>query len=318
MSSYAALTQNENMKIYRRPRTWVMTGLVVFMLILVTVLMQINRPTDAVSSDWRAQVTQSIANDQSDLQNPEKLTPFMIERLQKDIKMSQYQLEHNIKPDRHTLWGTIKSLTPLLNLTIIFTIVVAADMIAAEFTAGTIKLLLIRPASRFRILMSKYMASLQFALFLTVITFVVSFLIGGVVNGFADFNTPELYVGADGLVHEQSMMMNVMKQYGFLLVTLLIYVTFAFMISSAFRSSSMAISLSLVGLLAGPTIVAVLSKYTWSKYILFANTDLSVFFGGTPMRPEMTLTFSVLVLAVYFVLFHLISWFMFTKRDVAA
>ncbi|WP_442602157.1 ABC transporter permease [Paenibacillus sp. KN14-4R] len=317
MSNFFPLVQNENMKIYRRPRTWIMTGFIVLALILVTVLMNINTPKEVANMDWKQQVSQSIANYQADLQKPEELTDFMIGRLNDKIKIGQYQLEHNIKPEGKTLWGTVKGLSPLINLVIIFTIVVAADMLAAEFTWGTIKLLLIRPASRVRILASKFTASLLFALFLTVVAFIVSFIIGGVMNGFSDFNTPEVYIGADGIVHEGSSMLSVLKTYGFLLVSLIMYVTFAFMISSAFRSSSMAIALSLIGLLAGGPMVSFFRQYTWSKYILFANSDLSVYFGGTPFRPEMTLAFSLFVLAIYFVVFHIISWLLFAKRDVA-
>jgi ABC-2 type transport system permease protein len=53
--------------------------------------------------------------------------------------------------------------------------------------------------------------------------------------------------------------------------------------------------------------------------LLFANIDLTRYLAGNdPIRPEMTLTFSIMMLVAYYVLFQLVSWLLFTKRDVAA
>jgi ABC-2 type transport system permease protein len=59
-------------------------------------------------------------------------------------------------------------------------------------------------------------------------------------------------------------------------------------------------------------------KFSWAKYILFANTDLIQYFEGTPMVEGMTLPFSIFMLLLYFALFQLLAFFVFQKRDVAA
>ena len=81
--------------------------------------------------------------------------------------------------------------------------------------------------------------------------------------------------------------------------------------------ASMAIAFSLLFILAGNTLVNILARYEWVKYLMFANVDLSQYVNGTPIRPEMTLTFSIGILVAYYALFHFITWIMFTKRDVA-
>ncbi|MGO4110042.1 hypothetical protein [Paenibacillus sp. YAF4_2] len=95
------------------------------------------------------------------------------------------------------------------------------------------------------------------------------------------------------------------------------YVTIAFMISSAFRSSAMAIGFSIGIVFAGNILLNALQRYEWSKYLFFANTDLTQYMEGRPFHDGMTLSFSIGVLAVYFLLFNLVSWLMFTRRDVA-
>lgn len=320
MSNFFSFVQNENMKIYRRPRNWIMAGFIVLALVLVTVLSTLVSDGKKISSDnWKPKLEQTIVSLKGELQkNAKNVDNPYFKSLEKRIKIAEYQLEHQINPYQRTLWGAINELSPILQLAIVFTIVVAADMIASEFTWGTIKLLLIRPASRVKILASKYVSTLLYALFLVAITFVVSLIIGIVLNGFSGFSQPDLYIGADGSVHERSMLFAVLQTYGLGLVQLLMYVTLAFTISSAFRSASMAIALSLACMFVGTAIVGMFSKYEWVKYILFANINLNQYLDGTPLRPEMTMTFSIVVLLVYFAVFHLISWLLFTKRDVAA
>ena len=90
------------------------------------------------------------------------------------------------------------------------------------------------------------------------------------------------------------------------------------MISAVFRNSSLSIGVAIFLMMSGSTLVVFVASKEWAKYILFANTDLTVFFEGSPIIEGLTLPFSVSVLAVYFVLFIGLSWFFFTKRDVAS
>ena len=64
----------------------------------------------------------------------------------------------------------------LIILVTLFTVIIAGDMVAGEFTRGTIKLLLIRPASRSKILLSKYVTTLLFAATLLVILFITALI----------------------------------------------------------------------------------------------------------------------------------------------
>lgn len=319
MSSLGALVQNENMKIFRRLRTWIMVLLLLGALGLMTGLIKWNDfQTD--QTNWREQVEQSVQNNKAYLAKmPDDALPEERKEIEDAIKTKEYALEHDINPNEQTLWDIVGASTFMILLVTMLTVIVAADMVAAEFTWGTVKLLLVRPASRGKILLSKYISTLMFALFLLVLTFAASVLFGGLAEGFGTVSYPALYVGADGAVHEQSMVISVLQKYGLNAVQLVMYVTFAFMISAAFRSSAMAIAFSLFFMLVGNTLVMIFRQYEWVKYVLFANIDLSQYLaGGTPIRPEMTLQFSVIMLVAYFAVFHIVSWLLFTKRDVAA
>jgi ABC-2 type transport system permease protein len=150
-----------------------------------------------------------------------------------------------------------------------------------------------------------------------IILFAVSFIAGGLFFGFKGVSVPYLSY-SNGAVKEVNMVGHILSVYGYNCVNLIMMGTFAFMISTVFRNSSIAIGLSIFLMFTGTTLVQLLSKYSWVKYILFANTNLRMYTDGVPTVKGMTLEFSIVVLIAYFLVFNLISWFGFSKRDVAA
>ncbi|MFC4601353.1 ABC transporter permease [Cohnella hongkongensis] len=318
LSSLGNLIRNENMKIYRRPRTWLMIGFLLLALGLMSGLMKWDE-SRIPQADWQQSLTVQNSHYQKQLSNLTDLDAESRQYFENEIILNEYYLAHNLNPYKLSLWDYVNNSASLVMLITILTVIVAADMIAAEFTWGTIKLLLVGPASRSKIMLSKYISTMMFALLLLVISFAAAFGAGAALQGLDGLSHPDLTVDANGLVQESSMIVNSLQKYGYAVISLLMYVTLAFMISAAFRSSSMAIAFSLLFMLVGHTVTMILSSYSWSKYLLFANIDLTQYLpGSSPLRPEMTLGFSITVLVAYYVVFQLVAWTLFTKRDVAA
>ncbi|PTM59899.1 ABC transporter permease [Desmospora activa] len=317
MLKFARLIQNENMKIFRRIGTWVMTGLLVLVVIGYALITHFNQAATQ-NQDWKQNLESANQQNQAMLQQAD-VPDFYHAEIEKEIAMNQYRLDHNIPPTEQTLWGFITESTDFTSLITLFTIIVGATSVAGEFSWGTIKLLLIRSVSRSKILLSKYLASFLFALAMLAVLFVTSFLAGGLLFGFSDATIPHLaYV--DGQVTEKNMLLHIIGLFGLASVKLLMMATFAFMISSVFRSSSLAIGLSIFLMFAGTQATFILAQlgYDWVKYLLFANTELSYYLNGSAPLPGMTLPFSITVLAVHFILFQAISWISFNSRDVTA
>jgi len=178
--------------------------------------------------------------------------------------------------------------------------------------------LLIRPHRRWKILLSKYLSVLSFSFTLLVFTVFVAWLVGGLVFGFSGAGEPYLlsYGGHTVSIPASS---ESVRTYAYLAIPLLLTSTLAFMISTLFRSSVVAIALSVFLVLFGPVITEVLRSYAWDRFVLFANWNLAPYFENdmSPL-PNMTLSFSIIVLIVYYVVFLAISWLSFTKRDVSA
>jgi ABC-2 type transport system permease protein len=211
-------------------------------------------------------------------------------------------------PSMFTYMGVVQSMS---SLAFLYAVVVAGDIVASEYSWGTIKLLLIRPVSRGKILLSKYVAVLLFIIVQLLLLFMSSYLIGLIMFGLGS--------GIDA--QAGSTISRLLGEYGLDAVETVMSVSLAFMISAAFRSSVMAIVISVFLMFTAQTFVVILSKfkYVWVKYFLYANTDLSpyIYGDGQGPVPGMTLGFSVTMLVIYLVLFYFIAWLLFTKRDVA-
>lgn len=310
------LIRNENMKIYCRVRTWIMIGLVLAVTIFFGIV-DMNAKKTTLQEDWRSNVLSQIQKDKEALQD-KNIDNENRNELESNLKMKEYRLQHNIPPDYYTLWGGVSSMSSLITLIAIFTIVIAGDITASEFGGGTIKLLLIRPASRSKILLSKFIATFLFALFSLVILFVSAFIINSLIYGFQGIDAPYLSVAKDGVVQESSILLNVLSSYAMECALLVVIVTFAFMLSSIFRSSALSIGLSIMMLAIGPVFNRLGNKFDWIRYWLFMNTDLTPYQYGKPAMQGMTLPFSITVLAVYFIIFTTLAWVVFNKRDIAA
>ncbi|RYM01737.1 ABC transporter permease [Sporolactobacillus sp. THM7-7] len=318
MSNFFSLIQNENMKIYRRSGTKVMLIILLGLLLVGALITKLNTPEPKADSQWKQHLAQENQGMQQNL-NQMKGNDAYANYLKSEIAINQYRIDHNLEPAQGTtLWSFVEDSTSIMILVIsIFTIIVVSTSIASEFNTGTIKLLLIRPIYRTEILLSKYIAALLFALLSLVVLFLFSWLIGGIFFGFGGADEVHLsYIG--GEVQETSWTLAIWKEYLLHGASLCMMVTLAGVIASLFRNGGLSIGLTIFLLMGSNTILTLISKYEWVKYVLFANLDLTQYDNGTQLREDMSLGFSLGVLAVYYVIFVICGWLFFTKRDVKA
>ncbi|WP_203340010.1 ABC transporter permease [Planococcus beijingensis] len=315
MTNLIHLIWNEQIKLYARKSTWVMFFVLAILILasgIISRLWDSEFQTTEYGTNWQAELQEENIRLTSELDNDElsKLSnPFQLEK-------NMYHIENDIKPLPYDGWQFLYDNSFFTTFISLFTIIIAAGIVSNEFKWGTIKLLLIRPISRSKILLSKYLTVLLFAFTLIFFLIASSLLTGALFFG---LNNPAQTVVLEqgmGYVHN-GLFNEIMKDYGLSLVTLVMMASFAFMISTIFRSSSMAIGLAVTLMLAGNSIVLFTAQYSWAKYILFANTNLGQYFNGEPTMEGMSLSFSVTILCLYLTLFLMASWIAFTKRDIA-
>lgn len=269
------------------------------------------------TDDWREVLQEENEEIQQQMEESDPESGGYVTANQNQIERNNYHLENDIEPIGYGAWQYVQENQGLLSIVSLLTIIVAAGIIANEFRWGTIKLLLIRPLSRTKILASKYISVLLFALFTLLFVLLFSWITGALFFGIEGVN-PYVVQNQVGNYEYVSVIMEIISGYGYGLVNLVMMATFAFMISSVFRNSALAIGIAVFLMMAGNMIAAFFADYAWGKYILFANTDLSQYANSnTPWIEDMSLGFSITVLCVYYVVFILLSWMFFTKRDVA-
>ncbi|MEK3853028.1 ABC transporter permease [Cytobacillus sp. FSL H8-0458] len=316
------LIQNEWMKIFRRPGTYVMIGLLLIMATVAGAFIKYQESGGSVpdNMEWKRGLQTQNESYQKQLDEMGETVPRdMKEQYQREIALNEYRIQHDISPnEEYSVWGFVSDTSQLIEFAGLFTIIIAGGIVASEFTWGTIKLLLIRPIKRVKILGAKYIVVILFGLMLLALLFGYSALLGSLLFGLPEKAIPYLYY-YNGTVEEQSMGLHLIAYYGLKSINMLMLATMAFMISAVFRNSSLAIGLSLFLMFMGGQVTRLIAmKYDWAKYSLFANTDLLQYFEGVPMVQGMTLGFSIMIIFIYFLLFQALAFYVFNKRDVSA
>jgi ABC-2 type transport system permease protein len=316
------LIRNEWMKIFLRIGTYVMIGLLILMVTVTGAFIKYQERGGSVpdNQNWEQGLRMENASLKKQLEEMGNTVPnSTIHYFERQISLNEYRIEHQISPNEdYSVWAFVNDTSQLIDFAGLFTIIIAASIVASEFSWGTIKLLLIRPIRRGKILAAKYISVLLFGLLVLSILFVFSALLGALLFGFP--NNPSPYLSYyNGVITEESMLNHLLIYYGLKSISMFMLATMAFMISAVFRNSSLAIGLSLFLMFTGGQVTQFIAlKFTWAKYILFANTDLTQYFEGMPMVEGMTLPFSVAMLLIYFILFLFLAHFVFKRRDVAS
>lgn len=312
---------NEWAKLFRRPGTLVMFGLIFLLVVGIGGFSKYDavKHPQQENMQWKQELKQELKDDRAWLKDLGENNSTMKKFYERKIAIKEYQLKQDMAPQTENhVWSFVRDAEGVISFIGIFMIIVAAGIVSSEFNWGTIKLLLIRPMSRSKLLLSKYLTVLLFGLTLLSTLFILSGITGYVLFGLPDSAVPHLAY-SNGEVVERSILVQLIVEYLLSSIDMLMVATMAFMISSVFRNSNLAIGITLFLLLMGETVTVLLAgKFEWAKYILFANTDLLVYFDGVPPVEGMTLMFSIFMIIVYFVVFQLSAFWVFSKRDVAA
>ncbi|UQZ94836.1 ABC transporter permease [Bacillus safensis] len=310
------LIQNEWMKISYRVGTWIMVGLLVLGMVATLIFAVKTNDGDQASGDWKTEL-QSI-NKAKKQELKEDNIGFYKRSLENDIAINEYRIKHNLPPADQfgkNAWAYVKINADLLQLVGVFVIIIAATIVSAEYKHGTIKLLLIRPPSRMKILLSKYFTVQLYSLFLIAVLFILSFILGAVFFG---LNHDYVYLSyQNGKVIEQSQLANMVSYYLAHCAMFVVLGTLSFAISTVFRSEALSIAISVLAYIVGASITSILMFFfDWAKYLLFANDPVQ-YFADTPTFIEgMSLGFSLTVLVIYWAIFLAIALIVFQKREV--
>ena len=304
------LIQNEWMKLWHKKGTWAMVALVILFIIGPGIMMKYYETKEG--NTWQESEQQSIEN-YKEILNDDNLSAEDKSLYEEKIAISEYRLANDVPSQ--DLAGFMSFTGNMLTLVTLFTVIVAASIVSSEFSTGTIKMLLTRPVSRAKILTSKLLTTFIFGLLLYVVNVGVSALVGLIL--FGGTTGAELEI-INGQVVEKAVWNDLAYHYLLTGGDFVMSMLFAFLVGSVFRSSSLAIGLTMFLSFTGGMIVMFLSKYKIVKYVWLTHSDLTQYERSSSILDGITMPFSLTILAIYAVLFLVISYISFMKRDVTA
>ena len=239
-----------------------------------------------------------------------------------DQAESRYILEtgrdiHNT----NTLKGILENFYSQFGIFLIVVVVmIAGTIVSEEFNKGTIKLLLVKPYTRNKILMAKAITTLIMIIFIIVVTLVMQILIGGIIFGFDSLSEPVVaYNFNTNTMEEMNIFANLGVQTLTQLPMIILLATLAFAISTLFTNSTLAITISLLGYMAASIInqLAIGYDLQFMKYFVTMNWDLSIYANGAlPYMEGMNMTMSIIICVVYFLIMMIPTFIVFKKRNI--
>ncbi|USG68375.1 ABC transporter permease [Brevibacillus ruminantium] len=324
------LVENETIKLLRR-RRFLVVLLILAILIPIFTYAQYRSVQTAQeqmgTSDWRALLQQQIVDTQNRLASsrlPEEWREFLKIRVQQQ----QYYLDHDINPmapgaptfARGFMDQAVSLFLPMI------IVVLAVDLVSAEYSEGTIKLLLTRPVKRWKVLTSKYLTLLLFTSLTVLMSLVLAYLISGVVFGYAGWDMPVLtgfeITGGElqtAGVFTLPQWKYLLMQYGLGWFVSIVVGTITFMVSVLVRSAAAGMGIMMAALISGSILTQMASSWESSKYLFVVNLQLTDYLSGTlPPIKGMSLPFSLTILSVWGIAALIIAYIWFIKRDVTS
>ncbi|GMB09606.1 ABC transporter permease [Thermolongibacillus altinsuensis] len=322
------LIHNEMIKIVRKKRLLIIAAIIAVLVALFTYaqLKRVQSIQERLgTTDWRSQLQQQIIDTQNRL-NSSGISEEWRKFLQIRLRQQQYYLDHNINPSapgaptfmRMFVENSIDLFIPLMVM------VISADLVSSEASGGTIKLLLTRPVKRWRVLLSKYLAMILAVSFILLSSGVISYLISGIVFGFGGWTLPLLTgfsVQGEELdtsnVHLIPQWKYLLMEFGLAWFVSIVVGTLTFMLSVLMRSTAAVMGIMLAALISGTILSSMVSSWESAKYLFMVNLRLTDYVSGmAPPIDGMTLGFSMTVLTVWGLAALIISFLVFTRRDV--
>lgn len=323
MAVLIPLVENETLKILRRKRFAVVIGILIAILSLVT-YSQYRRLQNQRDRNWRAEVQQRIANWQNALRRG-RINESWARGMRAEIGRLQFYLDHDIEPDKPTAPIFVRGfanasgwLLPLL------VAMFGADIVSAENAEGTDKLLLTRPVRRWKILTAKLLTLGIFATLTLLCGAILAYVIsspflprgGWTAPTFTGFQLNAANVRVDA-VHQLPLWKDALIAYGLQWYALLMIAAIALLLSVLFRSSAAAIGTMLATLIAGTILTRISPDWTAGKYLFVSALPLADYYSGASTPYEgMSMTFCIALLGAWAAGALILSYAIFTRRDV--
>lgn len=254
-----------------------------------------------------------------------KLTNLKNEALDEKIAMSFKAIEDNVNYNNNDAKTSLSDSINTNNVILsIIVVVIAGGIVANEFQKGTIRLLVIRPNKRWKILLSKFLAVVFIAVGLALITYALSFIANGIMFGFDNLFNPSLEV-VNNKVVQTSYILNSLGNMFILLIPVIFIGLIAFCLSTVINNTAFSVGLSIFILMGYSMALMVLQMLgfpfidlTFLPYLSYAQFLDPLALAQSCEFNSLYYTFfqANIVLLVWGVILYGISNIVFVRKDI--
>jgi ABC-2 type transport system permease protein len=328
LNNLMALVQNECLKMFKKRRFHVVILILLALIPMFTYAqMRVaqNVQKQFGTTDWKADQRQRINDWEKRMSSPRTPEEWK-QNLRVQMQIANYYLEKDINPaspnavtfTRDFVKNAIGLFIPLIIM------VISVDIVSSEHSTGTIKLLLTRPVRRWKILMSKLITVVFFTSLIVLSTAVLCYLISGLVFGYGGWDAP-VFVGLNTVgsdvdftyVKAIDQWLYLLMELGLVWFAALIVALMSLMLSVLVRSTAAGMGTMLAVLISGTILSNMVSSWETAKYLFMVNLDLTRYLtGAIPPIKGMDLSFSLSVLTVWLIASLIVSFTVFTRKDI--
>jgi ABC-2 type transport system permease protein len=295
-----------------------------------------NAALDDISNNRNQLAYTTIMSQDDFMKNPDMLREFKSYQKYKDKTQKQIDdMNNNVliaqnsldagKPDmKYVSSGSRSQTVVFLNYSAIialFGVLLGGWIIASEFQQGTIRLLMIRPKTRVKILMSKFAGAFVVCLALYAAGSLLNILANGICYGFSDYAFPNYSISGP-----ISFFIYYLPKFLACIVPVLFGFSFAFMLSTVVKNMAVSIAVPVVcyvGCIIALAISINRPSLAWIGWTPAPYAWLSLFYTpGYSMQFiqngfELNIPYGIGLLLVLTAICISVSIIVFKKRDIA-
>lgn len=255
-----------------------------------------------------------------------KITKEKNKEIDNNILKSYYAINNNYEYSNNAKTTLNEIITNNITVISIIIVVIAGGIVANEFQKGTIRLLVIRPSKRWKILLSKFLAVISLTIIFGLITYIMSFITCSISFGFRELLTNDLSVIGTQVVKTSYIASSISSLF-IQLIPIIFIALGAFFLSTITNSTALSVGLSIFVLMGSSLAMMILLMLkfpfvdlTFLPYLNFNQfvpmNKITLLDNYMMYQIYYTLPKALLVLGIRGIILYTISNVVFTKKDI--
>ncbi len=248
--------------------------------------------------------------------------------IEQAIALDWYSLENDIpqvKFDNDIRNSLDRTYLMYVSVAIILCIIIGGGIVSSEYSTGTVRLLMIRPVSRWKILFSKLISVFIIGYGVLLTTVILNIISSGIVNGFGGLATKVISFSGETIV-KQNFVISIIPKLLFSSISLIFIIALVFAISTIIKNTALAVGLTTVAYLGSSVATMIMASLgmRWVGKTILPYMNLSTFITNSDYTEMFKSQYSIVLnstmgaiqLSVFATILIIASFLVFQKRDV--